>query len=104
MVQSMSRSSRLGRLPFFHYADNAERMPNFTFYEDSFRYNPFDATFSQPTLIFRGTKDTSVDSRPVEAFARVRPNVTLSLIEDDHQLTDSLPRIWDGVSAFLEMK
>ena len=95
---------RLGRLPFFHYADNAERMLNFAFYEDSFRYNPFDATFSQPTLIFQGTKDASVDPRTVEAFARVRPNVTLSLLDDDHQLTGSLPRIWDGVSAFLEMK
>jgi pimeloyl-ACP methyl ester carboxylesterase len=95
---------RLGRLPFFHYADNAKRMLNFTFYEDSFRYNPLDATFSQPTLVFQGTKDTSVDPRTVEAFARVRPNVTLSLLEDDHQLTNSLPRIWDGVSAFLEMK
>jgi pimeloyl-ACP methyl ester carboxylesterase len=94
---------RLGRLPFFHYADNAERMLNFTFYEDSFRYNPFDATFSQPTLIFQGTRDTSVDPRTVEAFGRARPNVTLSLLEDDHQLTNSLPRIWDDVSAFLEI-
>jgi hypothetical protein len=100
----MAEWRRLGRLPFFHYADNAERMLNFTFYEDSFRYNPFDATFSQPTLIFQGTKDISVDPRTVEAFARVRPNVTLSLLEDDHQLTNSLPRIWDGVSAFLELK
>ena len=95
---------RLGRLPFFHYADNAERMLNFTFYEDSVRYNPFDATFSQPALIFQGAKDTSVDPRTVEAFARVRPNVTLSLLDDDHQLTKSLPRIWEGVSAFLEVE
>jgi pimeloyl-ACP methyl ester carboxylesterase len=95
---------RLGRLPFFHYADHAERMLNFTFYEDSFRYNPFDAAFSQPTLIFQGTKDSSVDPRVVEAFSRARPNVTLSLLDDDHQLTNSLPQIWDGVSAFLEMK
>lgn len=95
---------RLGRLPFFHYADNAERMLNFTFYEDSFRYNPFDATFSQPTLIFQGTRDASVDPRTVEAFGRARPNVALSLLEDDHQLTNSLPRIWDGISAFLDMK
>lgn len=94
---------RLGRLPFFHYADHAERMLNFTFYEDSFRYNPFDTTFSQPTLIFQGTQDTSVDPPTVKAFARGRPNVTLSLLEDDHQLTNSLPRIWEGVSAFLEV-
>ena len=95
---------RLGRLPFFHYGDNTERMLNFAFYEDSFRYNPFDATFQQPTMIFQGTQDASVDPRTVEAFARKRPNVTLSLLEDDHSLTRSLPRIWDGVSAFLEVE
>ena len=95
---------RLGRLPFFHYGDNTERMLNFTFYEDSFRYNPFDAAFQQPTLIFQGMHDASVDPRTVEAFARERPNVTLSLLEDDHSLTKSLPRIWDGVSAFLEVE
>ena len=49
-------------------------------------------------------QDMSVDPRTVEAFARMRPNVTLSLLDDDHQLTNSLPRIWDGISAFLEMK
>jgi pimeloyl-ACP methyl ester carboxylesterase len=95
---------RLGRLPFFHYGDHTERMLNVTFYEDSFRYNPFNAAFSQPTRIFQGTKDSSVDPRVVEAFSRARPNVALSLLEDDHQLTNSLPQIWDGVSAFLEMK
>ena len=92
---------RLGRLPFFHYADNVERMLNFTFYEDSFRYNPFDAAFAQPTLIFQGMTDTSVDPRTVEAFARVRPNVTLSLLDDDHQLIASLPRMWHAVQPFL---
>jgi pimeloyl-ACP methyl ester carboxylesterase len=92
---------RRGALPFFHHGDNIERMLNFTFYEDSFRYNPFDAVFEQPTLIFQGLHDQSVDPRTVEAFARRRPNVTLSLVDDDHQLTSSLPRIWNGVAAFL---
>jgi len=95
---------RLGRLPFFHYADNAERMLNVAFYEDSFRYNPFDATFPQPALVFQGRHDKSVDPRTVEAFARTRPGVTLSLLDDDHQLAKSLPVIWEGVSAFLEVK
>jgi pimeloyl-ACP methyl ester carboxylesterase len=95
---------RLGRLPFFHYADNAERMLDFAFYEDSFRYNPFDTTFSQPTRIFQGTHDASVDPRTVEAFARERPNVALSLVDDDHSLTKSLPDIWEGLSALLEVE
>jgi uncharacterized protein len=92
---------RLGSMPFFHYGDNTERKLNFAFYEDSFRYNPFDTMFEQPTLIFQGLRDTSVDPRVVEAFARARPNVTLTLLDDDHQLTASLPRIWGGSAAFL---
>ena len=43
-------------------------------------------------------------ARTVEAFARVRPNVALSLLDDDHSLTKNLPHIWDGLSTFLEVE
>jgi hypothetical protein len=46
-------------------------------------------------------RDASVDYRTVEAFARARPNVTLALRDDDHQLIASLPRIWNDVESFL---
>ena len=92
---------RKGELPFFHYGHGAERLLKFAFYEDSRRHDPFDARLEQPTLIFQGLRDASVDYRTVEHFARNRPNVTLSLLDDDHQLTASLPRIWDGVQEFL---
>jgi len=94
---------RRGALPFFHYAYNEERPLNVGFYEDSLRHDAFDAEFRQPALIFQGTRDTSVDYRTVEAFAKTRPNVTLSLLDDDHQLIASLPRMWNDVSAFLEV-
>jgi hypothetical protein len=42
-----------------------------------------------------------VDYRTVEHFASHRSNVTLSLLDDDHQLIASLPRMWDDVEAFL---
>jgi uncharacterized protein len=92
---------RRGALPFFHYAENAERELRFTFYEDSLEYDAFNASVSQPALIFQGVRDASVDYRTVEAFAKTRPNVTLSLVEDDHQLIASLPRIWNDVQPFL---
>jgi len=92
-----------GSLPFFHYGANAERRLNFRFYEDSLRYNSFDASFAQPTFIFQGLRDQSVDCRTVEAFARARPNVMLSLVDDDHQLIASLPRISRDIAAFLEL-
>ena len=92
---------RKGAIPFFHYGHDEERLLDFAFYEDTLRYDAFEATFSQPTLIIQGVRDTSVDHRTVERFARTRPNVTLSLLDDDHQLTASLPRIWNDVEAFL---
>jgi pimeloyl-ACP methyl ester carboxylesterase len=90
-----------GSLPFFHYAHDAERLLGYEFYEDSLRHDAFDAVMPQPTLIFQGLRDASVDHRTVEVFARTRPNVILSLLDDDHQLIASLPRIWDGVSEFM---
>ena len=51
--------------------------------------------------IFQGLRDTVVDYRSVEQFARARANVTLSLLDDDHQLTASVPRMWQQIEAFL---
>ncbi len=92
---------RRGALPFFHYADHAERDLNFTFYEDSLRYDAFNTPFSQRALIFQGLRDASVDHRTVEAFAKTRSNVTLSLVDDDHQLIASLPRMWSDIRGFV---
>jgi pimeloyl-ACP methyl ester carboxylesterase len=94
---------REGSMRFFHFAYGEERALEYAFYDDSLAYDAFHARFNQPALVFQGTGDTLVDYRTVEAFAAVRPNVTLSLLQDDHQLTASLPRIWDAVMAFLGM-
>ena len=92
---------RRGSLPFFHYAYEQERMLSYSFFEDSLEHDAFNAHFTQPTLIFQGLRDGSVNYRTVEAFARERANVTLSLIDDDHQLIATLPRIWEGVADFM---
>lgn len=92
---------RRGALPFFHHAYNQERLLHVSFYEDSLSHDAFDAVLPQPTLIFQGLRDASVDYRTVEAFAKTRPNVTLSLLDDDHQLIASLPRMWADIAPFL---
>jgi pimeloyl-ACP methyl ester carboxylesterase len=92
---------RRGSLPFFHYAYDAERPLDYAFYEDSLQHDAFGARFGQPALIFQGLRDASVDYRTVEAFANARPNVTLSLLDDDHQLIASLPKMWDSIAPFL---
>jgi pimeloyl-ACP methyl ester carboxylesterase len=94
---------RKGAIPFFHYGYNEERLLDFGFYEGHGALRCLRRERVQPTLIFQGVRDTSVDHRTVERFARTRPNVTLSLLDDDHQLIASLPGIWNDVEAFLAL-
>jgi pimeloyl-ACP methyl ester carboxylesterase len=92
---------RDGTMTFFHYGYGEPRPLSVTFYEDSLHYDSFIARFAQPTLIFQGRRDASVESHTVERFAADRPNVTLSLLDDDHSLITSLPRIWHDLEQFL---
>jgi pimeloyl-ACP methyl ester carboxylesterase len=95
---------RQGSLPFFHYGAGEERSLDFSFYEDSLRYDAFGAQFSQPTLVFQGLHDRSVDPGTVEEFARARPNARLLRLEDDHQLLSSWPLMWDELRDFLALE
>jgi pimeloyl-ACP methyl ester carboxylesterase len=102
--EKMDEWRRLGTLPFFHYAYGEERPLEYRFHLDTQGQDPFAASFQQPTLIFQGRHDRTVDHVTVEAFARSRPNITLSLLEDDHQLIASLPVIWDGMARWLGLE
>jgi uncharacterized protein len=99
--QRIEEWRRTGTLQFFHYAYGEERPLDFAFYEDSLQHDALGASFAQPTLVFQGVRDASVDYRTVVQFAHARPNVTLTLLDDDHQLTGSLSRIRDGMERFL---
>lgn len=92
---------RDGAARFFHYSYGEERPLNIAFYDDSLRYRPMDARVSQPTLIFQGRQDAAVPFELVEAFAHARPNVHLTLLDDDHSLVSSLPLIWERIVPFL---
>jgi hypothetical protein len=92
---------KAGIRSFFHYADGQERQLDYEFYRDTLRYDPYTASFTQPTLIFQGVRDDTVDPQSVEAFARTRTNVRLRLLDDDHQLASSLPVIWEEMERFV---
>jgi len=59
------------------------------------------ARVEMPSLVFQGRRDTVVSPSTVERWAAARPNVELHLLDDDHQLTASLPAIWEATSRFL---
>jgi pimeloyl-ACP methyl ester carboxylesterase len=54
-----------------------------------------------PVLIFHGRKDDVVPCELSERFAAENPGVRLQLLDDDHSLLASVPRILDEAAAFL---
>ena len=92
---------RTGMLEIFHWADGSHKPLSYAFYEDSLHYDVTSVQVSQPMLIMQGRQDPIVDWRSVERFASARPNATLTLLDDDHQMLSSLPRIWNEMAAFV---
>lgn len=91
---------RRGKLSVFHYALNEPRDVGFALYEDAARYDAITLALRQPVLVFQGRQDASVDPAMVEKWCGSRSNVRLRMMEDDHQLTQSVDVIWNEAARF----
>ena len=100
-AEGVARWQATNRLEVFHYGYGERRPLGFALYEDASRYDAFKTGIDVPVLIFQGRADESVDPAMVERFARTRPDVTLRLLDDGHQLLDSLEIIWRGIAEAL---
>src|SRR5207245_749511 len=78
---------RDGVLPFYHYAHGSMRNLKYRFIEDAEQYEPAP-NFSQPALVFHGTKDDVVPPSYSEEFAAAHSNVQLWLMDSGHELKD----------------
>jgi pimeloyl-ACP methyl ester carboxylesterase len=92
---------RLGAISIFHYAYGENRNLDFAFYEDANRYHVSTHRLPQPTLIFQGWHDESVSPELVQRFAAAQPRATLYMLEDGHQLKESLDFIWEKTAGAL---
>jgi uncharacterized protein len=92
---------RSGRLRVFHYAANEEREVGFALYEDAARYDAFTLDLALPMLIFQGRHDESVDPASTRQWASTRASAHLRMLDDGHQLTDSIDLIWRESARFL---
>jgi pimeloyl-ACP methyl ester carboxylesterase len=92
---------RNGEIEVFHYAFDELRRLRFGFCEDAGMYHPADRRLAQRLLIFQGRHDESVSPAVVEKFARAQPFAILHMLEDGHQLKNSLELIWQETARFL---
>lgn len=86
---------------FYHYGAREPRRVHYELYVDALRYDPWVARVHAPALVFQGLKDDVVSPPVVREFATSRSNLTLHLLDDDHQLVESLPRMWTLIEPFL---
>ena len=70
------------------------------FMEDARRQPPLPAP-TCPVLVLHGRRDDVVPLAVSEAWAAGRPNVTLEVLDDDHDLLVSLPRIEERALSWL---
>ena len=91
-----------GSCEVFHYAWNRPETLDFALYEDAARHDAFAVDLPIPVLVFQGRQDTVVDPRVVIRWWGSRPNVTLEMLDDNHQLQASVDRICGMTAAFVE--
>jgi len=98
---SLDDWKRDGQIQVFHFGYGRMMPIHYGLYEDARRYDAMHADVRMPILAFQGTRDTAVNPEMVQRWAAGRPNVELHVLDDDHQLTASLPYIWERTAAFL---
>lgn len=99
----VDRWRKEGDVEVFHYALQRQERLKFGFYEDAARYHPALRQLPIPMLIFQGRQDESVSPAIVERFAHRQPSATLHMLDDGHQLKNSLEFIWAETARFLRV-
>ncbi len=96
----LSQWQEQGWREFYNYAAQSPRRVHYGLYEDLLQYDSFALQIDQPTLIFHGVRDESVDFNQSVSFAEDRPNVELRLVDSNHELLDQLDVMWAAAKTF----
>jgi pimeloyl-ACP methyl ester carboxylesterase len=84
----------------FHHTAGRTRRIDYAFLEGADQL-PAYPQISVPTLCIAAARDTLVLLSDVERFVALTPQARLLVLDDTHDLTASIDRIWDEARAFL---
>jgi len=91
-----------GRHAFDHHARGRKEELSYRFLEDAQRYPGFPLPRC-PTLVIQGTLDDVVDPALAREFVRrMEGRASLIELQEGHELTGDLPRLWRGIERFLD--
>ena len=89
-----------GSREFYHYGLKRNLNLQFQFFVDAQKYAEDKLTRSLPMLIFHGIDDEVVPFALSKEFAKMRWQVILKLLNDDHALGKDLDSIWQDTKRF----
>jgi alpha-beta hydrolase superfamily lysophospholipase len=93
-THSIEEWREAGKLTVFHYGLGEPRDVGFGLYEDAAKHDAFDVMLDLPMLVVQGRRDPVVDPAMVQRWCATRPTAHLHLVDDEHQLSDTMPFIW----------
>jgi pimeloyl-ACP methyl ester carboxylesterase len=90
-----------GVFPFDHHARQRKEELSIGFLDDAGRHDPFPLP-AAPTLVLQGTRDEVVDPGLAREFAsRMGGRARLVELDDGHELTADLDRLWREMEIHL---
>lgn len=98
--EALATWKRTGSLDVYHYSEQRNLKLRYDLIEDGARYEDYPEV-TQPTLILHGSRDLTVPVSYSQEFAAHRPNVTLEILDSDHELLNVLQHIWETTHSFL---
>ena len=101
--KGMSRWRETGWWELHHYAYGKPSRVHYELFRDAASYDMFATGCEIPTLVLQGRRDSIVDPVMVSRFAEKNSSVQLVMLDDDHQLSASLDRIWSESVRFLAL-
>jgi len=99
-AKDLARWRETGSIEVFHHASARNRQIPWAFFEDAERWPAFPEV-KVPSLVITGRRDDTVPLEDVEAWVARTPPARLVVVDDVHELTASLDRIFEEARAFL---
>jgi uncharacterized protein len=101
-AQGLQDWQKRGSLDVFHHGLNITTPLHYNFIDDAQRYATEGLKVNVPTIVFHGKNDETVPIEESVEFQKTNPaTVRLEILDDDHQLINSLPHIWSTTEKFL---
>lgn len=92
-----------GYLEVFHHARKEQSQLKYQFVQDAATHDSDNIDVSCPTLIIHGEHDTVVPvEESIKFQTRNSQHAALHVLNDDHQLLNTLPDLWKISKAFID--